>query len=124
MSINIANLNAKLWALQSKNATTIVSDKIYLPFTGKSSDVQVVSAWLQRRIQVLNDVKAMKSVADVNNMAKPLYDSLCAACKLITGDLSKGDPSKILIGDYSKNIPCEKDYENVCTLTLLKHCLS
>jgi len=87
-------LETKLQAILDKNLDEIVANKIDLPFMGKTYTRTNLQAWLQKRIDLLNSVKAGNYTdAQITKFINNVYKTLSASDKLIADKIIAGQPS-------------------------------
>lgn len=112
--IYLDKLTTKLNAILAKDVVAITNNRVYIPFLGNTYNVSALENWLQKRIDVLVDVRdGNYTDQQIQTFIDYTYDKLSADGKLIA--------DKILAGDvYSFNPSLESDYDNLVVLILYK----
>ena len=84
MPINLNTLNIKLKAMTDKNLDDIVANKVDIPSMGKTYTKAQLRAWLQKRINLLEGVRAGNYTdTQIAKFIDNVYKTLSSKDKLV-----------------------------------------
>jgi hypothetical protein len=114
MAIYLNKLDTKLNAILSKDLDSIVAQKVYLPFMGKIYTKAELQTWLNKRIDLLNNIKINNySDAQITNFIKNIRTTLSASDKLIADKVIANE-------DYTLTPSSADGYEKLVLIMLYK----
>lgn len=89
--MNLERLNTKLNAIINKDKEAIVAQQVYIPKLERPYDLAQLTAWLDKRINALNNAKNFND-AQLLQWRGQLYNQCSPSARLIADKIINGEP--------------------------------
>jgi len=116
MTIYLYKLDRYLQTLADKDVNYLVDNNVYIPSLGTNYNANQLQNWLDKRINLLNDVKLNNySDVQINNFISNLRDSLTGNDQAIADQILAGNLNAV---DF---VPTDDNaFETLALITLYK----